>query len=303
MYVVVCAGALLVGTVSGWLNSSKIIRENGGIWGMLHPKDPTEVFQKDSINLLILGCDEDRVTGGASTTRTLARSDMMLLAHLDFKTKSITGVSIPRDTWVRVPSYDGSKHKINAFHSYGGKPLAKLAVETLLPGVHVDKVVTLNFDGFQEMVNLVGGVPVEVDKNMDYVDHAGHLAIHLKKGMQVLNGENAMGFVRFRHSDSDYAREDRQHRFMLAFKEALMHHPNQLPNVIDATARMLSDGLSDQEVNALGHFVNDASKANIHFGQVPVIDNGRDVDPNTAKIPGVLREFGFLPSSGAVTHA
>jgi LCP family protein required for cell wall assembly len=304
-YVVVCLLALGLGTISGWVNSSRVLRAGGGLLGALLPPDkPQALFGKNELTLLMLGCDEDRVTGGASITNNQARSDMMLLAKLNFDTGEVTGVSIPRDTLVNVPSYDRLRHKINAFHVYGGNKLAATAVETLLPGVHIDRVVTLNFEGFREMVDLVGGVPMQIDKNMDYVDHAGHLAIHLKKGFMNLDGETAEGFVRFRHSDSDYAREDRQHRFMLAFKEALSKNARMLPKVIDATAKMLADGLNDREVNSLGHFINGMDKSKIRFGQVPVIDDGSEVRPNNLAIPSTLRSYGFDVAGGrTVRHA
>ena len=98
-----------------------------GLGPILHPEDPSKVFDADSMNLLLLGCDEDRATGGAVITQNKARSDMMMLCHLDFKNSRISGLSIPRDTLIDLPP-QYHEHKINAYHAYGGNNLSKMAV-------------------------------------------------------------------------------------------------------------------------------------------------------------------------------
>src|SRR5207253_927402 len=140
----------------------------------------------------------------------------------------ITGVSIPRDTLAAPDGY--KRQKINAFHLLGGPDLSKAAVESLIP-VQIDRVVVLNYKAFEDMIDLVGGVDVSVPKKMDYDDVRGHLHIHLKPGPQHLGGEDAVGFVRFRHSDDDFHRQGRQKAFLLAFKNAVMHRPSALPQV------------------------------------------------------------------------
>jgi LCP family protein required for cell wall assembly len=289
--------ALGVGTIAGWMSTSSTVRHLG-FKEILKPSNPKDVFTQNTLNVLVLGCDEDRTTGGAKITQSRARSDMMLLAHIDFDKKQIGAISIPRDTLVGFGKYH--PRKINAYHAIGGPQLAQTAVETLLPGVHVDKVVTLNFEGFEDMVNAVGGVQLTVSKNMSWDDNAGHLHIHIKKGCQVLNGEDAMGFVRFRHSDDDFARNDRQHQFMLAFKDALKQKPSALPTVLDATMKMLSDGLDEKEVWSLGNFVNGIPRENIQFGELKVHDAGNynlAVDEDT--VQPMLRQYGFLSNDVA----
>lgn len=293
LYVIFVFLVFFIGSVAGWLNTSRLIRNNGGLFGLLSPKNPEDVFHQNSVTVLLLGCDEDRLPGGQVVSRAKARSDLMMLVRMDFDKKTITGISIPRDTKLALPGY--TNHKINAYHAYGGNDLSKTAVETLLPGVKIDRVVTLDFDGFIGMVDALGGVDVNVDRNMDYDDKAGNLHIHLKKGLQHLSGDAAEGYVRFRHADSDLVRENRQHEFMIAFKEQLQHHIGALPSVLDQAAKFMADGFNDQEVMSLGQFATRVPKENINLGQLPVKDGpGSFLTPIKKEIPGVLQKYDLV---------
>ena len=290
-YVCFLIACLFVGTAAGWIKQSPTLGKL--IVRHFFPQDPVKAFGTHQFTILVLGCDEDRTTGGAKITESKARSDMMLVAQVDFDKKLITGLSIPRDTLVGFGKY--RERKINAYHAMGGNELAKEAVEALLPGVGIDRVVTLNFEGFVEMVDAVGGVPIDVEKRMSYDDNAGHLHIHLKPGAQVLDGTEAMGYVRFRHSDSDFARADRQHHFMLAYKDAVAKHPLQLPRVTDSIAKMLRDGLSSDEVASLGAWVKDIPKENIRFGSLPVYDvPGYNLRVKESELQKTLKEYNLL---------
>lgn len=271
-YGIFCLAALFIGTVLGLVFSSKTVQEVGLNY-MLHPDPPQVKFNTNSMNVLVLGCDVDETTGGAKITKNGARSDTMLLVHFDFPNKTITGISIPRDILLKLPGMP--IHKMNAFHEFGGDPLAAKAVEALLPGIHVDRTVAINFNGFINMVNAVGGVPYYVPKNMNWDDNAGHLHIHLKKGMQILDGKHAEELVRFRHSDSDIVRQERQHAFVLAFQEELKHNPQALASVLDQTVKMLADGFTPKETISLGAWVAKVKKQDIRLGMLPTRNDGR----------------------------
>src|SRR5688500_1557516 len=234
-YGLICIAALSIGAGFRWVGQSPLLWQmfKTKVLRMAHPT-PQSVFQKDSVTLLVLGCDEDRVWG-KGVIREKARSDMMLVAKIDFKQNRISGVSIPRDTLVAVPGY--AEQKINGYHAIGlrnggesmAKELAKEAAQTCI-GVPIDKVLVIDYKAMQEMVNLVGGVDIFVDKDIKYNDNFGELHINLKAGKQRLNGYEAMGFVRFRHDRlGDFARQDRQKQFMLAFKEAMQQSVGRLP--------------------------------------------------------------------------
>lgn len=313
VYGLFCLVFLAGGATAAWIKTSPLL------WSMvvaplgIAPPKPEEVFKRDTITLLVLGCDEDRVYGRSKPIREKARSDMMLVAKVDFKRKRITGVSIPRDTLVSAGGY--REQKINAYHAIGmqnndpeqAKMLAKTAAETLL-GVAIDKVVVVDYTALQEMVNLVGGVDIFVDKKMEYHDKAGKLHIDLEPGRHRLNGYEAMGFVRFRHDrGSDFKRQERQKQFLLAFRSSLMNNIGMLPQVINKAVEAMSGGLKEEEVNALAMFAQKIGGDNIQLGQIPVVDAPNyNLRVDYAQLPQVLAQYHLieqpLPSTSRVSY-
>ena len=300
-YAVFLLFALIIGTGAGWLNQSDVIRKI-----IFSPKDPKQTFGSDSVTLLILGCDEDLQDNTGKVLKKQARSDMMLVAKLDFKNHMITGVSIPRDTECQLPGYH--RLKINAYHNIAKKgheaELTQKAVEFLLPGVKIDKVVTLDFDAFQQVVNLVGGVPINSEKKLDYDDNAGHLHIHIKKGFQLMNGYNAMCYVRFRHGDSDFVRQQRQKQFLLAFKGQILKDWTELPTIIDEGVKVIGGALNTDEIASLARFAKSVPPQNIQWGQVPVVDGrGSYLRIQEDKLPDVLAQYRLLDSDSTPATA
>lgn len=306
--------ALLGGTAAGYIGRSSMMSQL--LRDAIIPPKPQEVFKEgDSLTLLLLGCDEDRwpagplradgtrgrgtTLNGSSVRRKYGRSDMILVARLDFAKNRITGVSVPRDVWAELPGY--GRRKINAFHSIAPEKEAnettKRAIERLLPGVHIDRTIALNYDAFKAMVDRVGGVKVDIPKKMDYDDHAGDLHIHFEKGIKNLTGEEAMGYVRFRHdAESDFGRQARQKEFLSAFKGSVMQNPAALADVAELGVQVMNGVLDEREISALAMFSRGLGPEGIKLGMIPV-RNGRKrstllVDED--KLPGVLREYGLI---------
>jgi LCP family protein required for cell wall assembly len=312
----------LVATGAGWVSQSGLMKEMA--IGFLYPRDPREVFQGDSVTLLVLGCDQDlsdtyslayrkelarkfletgeRPHVSKAVGRSRARTDMMMVAKMDFTNHTITGVSIPRDIELSLPGY--RPMKMNAFYSIAPKgqekDLTRRAVEYLLPGVHIDRVVTLDYDAFQEVVDMVGGVPLDVSKPMKYVDAGGGLFINLKPGHQVLNGYDAMGFVRFRHDDSDFERQKRQKEFMVSLKQQIMSPSNlpALPGILNQAKQVFGTALSDKEIAGLAGFAKTVPPQNIRLGMVPVLEQKHStfLHVDQRKLPEVLAEHGLTPT-------
>lgn len=163
-----------------------------------------------SVNLLVLGLDEEEL-----------RSDVIGLINFNPSNKKINILSIARDTRVKAK---GKYGKINALISKGGESLVAKEVEEIT-GLSVDYYITLNFKGFRDIVDAVGGVEVNVPKDMDYDDPYQNLHIHLKKGKQILDGEKAEEFVRYRkgnhkgegYGDGDIGRIEAQQLFLKEF--------------------------------------------------------------------------------------
>jgi len=288
---------LAVGSTAGWLSQSEVVTHMVKMG--FNPRAPQDTFKANTVTLLILGCDEDLSTGGKRVLKKQARSDMMLIAKLDFDHNMVTGVSIPRDTRCKLPGYRAQK--INAYHNIAKKgheaELTQQAVEFLLPGVKIDRVVTLDFDHFQNLVDMVGGVPITIATSMNYDDNAGNLHIHLMKGARVLNGYDSMAFVRFRHADSDLVREERQKQFLLAFKQRAMKDWLKVPQLVNEGQEVLGGALTTDEIASIALFARQVPSQNIQWGQIPVKDTHDHtydflVDEN--KLDSVLTQYRLI---------
>jgi LCP family protein required for cell wall assembly len=303
LYTVFCLSVLLAGTAFGYLLANPFGRALlPSIIPGMHAKTPQELFGADTLTVLILGCDEDVSPGGKQVLKAQARSDMILLVKFDFKRHRVGGISIPRDLLWELPGYH--KMKINGYHAKGGNDLAKAATEDVL-GIKIDRVVSLNFDAFEDMVDTVGGVPMYVPIDMDYDDNAGNLHIHLKRGRQILNGYRAMCFVRMRHSDSDFMRQQRQKDFILAFKNTLAHQWLLLDPVARKAQEALGGAFSADELVSLATFTRNIAGAGMKMGMVPIIRGrqgtgyGYYVDLDRDKLPQALKEFHVTEDDGA----
>lgn len=157
--------------------------------------------KQDPITILLVGVDKRKGDSG--------RTDSMIVATVNPKTKTTTLVSIPRDTKTKIVSTTNpSKNqitKINAAYAYGGIEMTLDTVENFL-NVPIDYYVQVNMEGFKDIVNAVGGIDVD-NKYAFELD-----GVTLKKGPQHLNGLQALEYARMRHEDprGDFGRQDRQ---------------------------------------------------------------------------------------------
>lgn len=306
-YVSFCLIALAFGTSLGWIGRSSVLQ--GIVMGSIKNTQPETVFgssqlPKNSITLLILGCDREYEVnkwGAKVVSEKWARSDMMMVAKLDFANDTVGAVSIPRDTLCGFSDY--SRQKINAYHKIGGPDLSRRAVEALLPGVVIDRVVVLDFQAFQDVVDMLGGVEVYVPKDMKYDDNWADLHIDLKKGRRHLDGYEAMGFVRFRkgkhgQSDSDFERQKRQKELMMALKSKMMGNIGILPEIADKSIALTGNAFTPDEMAALIMFTRSVQPDNIRMGQIPVVDVAGtfNLEVDRSKRDEVLSEFRILDS-------
>ena len=139
-------------------------------------------------NVLVLGTDKDG-----------ARADTIMLFSVDNVNKSVKVLSIPRDT--RITLNTGKHMKINSCLSFPSRE--KFMIETIktITKMPVHYYCEVDFDGFIEIIDILGGVDYNVPFDMDYDDPVQNLHIHLKKGQQHLDGQKAHDFVRFRHNN------------------------------------------------------------------------------------------------------
>ncbi len=173
-------------------------------------------------------------------------------------------LSIPRDTWVNVPGYGGSK--INAANRRGGPETLVSTVQNLL-GVPVDGYVLLSLNALRDLTNASGGVNLNVPERMKYDDNAGKLHVDLQPGMQHLSGSQVEGFLRFRHDNlGDIGRVSRQQLYLQALGHKLTSPLNwwRLPSVVSALDRNTRSNLDKEVVSgALGALMG-GPKINTH---------------------------------------
>ena len=280
----------------GWIRNNAPVMTQAAIKSAVFHPAPEKVFGRKAFTTLILGCDDEFLPDGTTTVEH-ARSDMMMLVRFDFDKQTVRGLSIPRDTYVKLPDYEPAFHKINAFHAYGGSALAEKAVETIFK-VKVDRTARLNFEAFVDAVNMFGGVTVRAKKKLEYTDRADGLYIRIKEGPNDLNGYGALGFVRMRHDDDDFARQERQHEFITAIKGKMAGDPTNTLRLADRLIPLLGSAFSADELTSLLRFGIGLKGDAIKLGTVPTNPIGGNVVVDRVGLPDVLARFGFVPELG-----
>ena len=221
----------------------------------LKPEDPKKEVV---INTLFMGIDE-------------ARSDTMIVASYNKENQRITLLSIPRDTRVEIPGYGFDK--INA--AAAKKEGTALAMETVgnMLGIPIHHYVKVTFKGAERIIDILGGVSVKVPPGVDYDDPAQNLYIHLKPGLQVLNGKDAVKLARFRsgYPDQDLGRIKTQQALIKAFIDKLTS-PKVIPkvfNIVDAMSKCIKTNMENGDIAQYALNVKDIKMENIKFYTLP----------------------------------
>ncbi|MFN3995656.1 MAG: LCP family protein, partial [bacterium] len=192
-------------------------------------KDKDEIISKigaKRLVFLVLGLDYNWVEGHKPTSKG-ARSDTIILVTLDLYSQQVRFMSVPRDLRVYYEDY-GYYDKINAAIVIGGPRLTKKIISNLF-SIHIDYIFVIKQLAIKNLVDSVGGVYIDVEKDMYYEDKWGNLNINLKKGRQLLNGEQVIGYMRFRmDEEGDLGRIRRQNQAITQIME-------QLPSKINSS--------------------------------------------------------------------
>lgn len=176
-------------------------------------------------------------------------TDTIVLAQLRPGGK-VQLLSIPRDTWVNIPGWGYGK--INSANRHGGAAMLVQAVQGLT-GLPIDAHALLSLNALRDLTEAAGGVNLTVPEDMKYDDTAGKLHIDLKAGPQHLSGQQAEGFLRFRHDAlGDIGRVSRQQLFLAALASRLKSPLNvwRLPSVVAALDRNASSDLNRSDFSA-----------------------------------------------------
>ncbi|WNR45036.1 LCP family protein [Paenibacillus roseipurpureus] len=224
---------------------------------------------KQRVNILLLGGDSRGMV-----KNELPRSDSIMLASIDPVTKKAYLFSILRDTYVKIPGE--GEDRINTAITTGGPNLAMKTVSDLL-GIPVQYYVYTDFKGFIALIDAVGGIDIDVEKDMKYSDSEDdHVYdINLKKGQQHLDGKTALQYVRFRHDAlSDFSRTERQRKFLTAVASKMQSTSSliKLPRILNAIDPYIDTNLSVTDMLKLGSLGYEAKADGIISSQLPPTD-------------------------------
>jgi polyisoprenyl-teichoic acid--peptidoglycan teichoic acid transferase len=267
--------------------------------GLANGIAPSAAYNHEPISLVIMGVDSRAGTSGGATLNT----DVMIVATLNPQTKHVTMTAIPRDTGVRIPGYRGW-HKVNSVYANGeiekraeekkgelahetGPELVKKTIGNLLD-VPIQHYAIIDFEGFTQVIDKLGGIEVNVDKSMKYDDPADGTHIDLEPGLQTLNGEQALGFVRHRKDnrgpkfyDTDFERGKRQQIVIKAVADKMetIQGMSHLLSMLEVTGDHIHTDLSKNQIMGL---IFDFKS--IDSGHITSLDPGGVWDPETSRV-------------------
>lgn len=225
------------------------------------PVDIPIEIQKDRVNFLLLGSDARGNEPG--------RSDTMIFISADTKSKHVSMISIPRDTRVNLPGIGLTKinHANAVGEASGGVhagTLASVQAASNLLGVTINDYTKINFEGFQKVVDAIGGIDVTLPQAVG----------DLKAGNQHLNGDMALKVARDRYSqsDGDFGRQRDQFYLLSAMGHKMLSIENvpRLPQILNIIHKDLMDtNLNDAQILALATEFKGVTQENIKYFQLP----------------------------------
>ncbi|MDQ2809108.1 MAG: LCP family protein [Chloroflexota bacterium] len=247
--------------------------------------DPADALPPGRINILLLGTDNRAELGNEAS-----RSDTLIILSLDPKAKTAGILSIPRDLWVPVPGH--GLQKINAAYFYGEyEKLPGGGITLALPTVRnffkvpIDYYAAINFDGFEKVIDEIGGIDVYLPEPLDDDQYPGPynstIKIHFNAGCQHLNGTQALQYARTRHADSDFGRARRQQQVIRAVREKALEL-NMLPNypsILEQLGNSIETNITLDKQAAFAQLAGEIKQSDIYSAQIDstlVTEQGAD---------------------------
>jgi LCP family protein required for cell wall assembly len=253
---IIAAVAVLLGTggvVAAWAYGRQLnanLHRTNAFAGLVPSSRPTEAVT-GALNILLLGSDSRN-----PDTTAASRSDTIMLLHLDADHQHAYTISIPRDTWTYVPAASGGNGntmaKINSAYAWGGVPLTVQTVERFT-GVRIDHVVVVDFSGFKQVTDALGGVDMTVDQTITSIFAPDRV---YTKGTHHFTGAEALDYVRQRYqfADGDFTRERHQQQFLKdlldkATSSGTLSNPVKLNSFLQAITKSITVDQSFDLVN------------------------------------------------------
>ena len=305
--------AILVLLVAGYIGfkalaatRSIISKSHGGAPALSNNLTLTQLRGEGAgrVNILLLGI------GGAGHEGPNL-SDTMMVMSIDPKTKDVAMLSIPRDLYVKIPGFGTGK--INGANSDGGPLLAEKVVSNII-GVPIHYYLQVDFSGFKQAVDAVGGVDITVQKTLsDYLypcDDTGsnkyrYCPIYFKAGLQHMNGTKALEFARSRETTSDFDRAARQQLVIVALRQKALEastltNPIKLGALIDAIGSHVKTDMQLSDMKKLALIAKDIDPTKIVQKVLSTGPDGLLVESG----PGVPTGFGYIevPAAGTFNY-
>lgn len=266
---------ILISIIAGVIFAVQIQKNGGGLKGFLLTtlgSNKKDLEDLDTIYVLALG---------VSTDLDSHLTDTIMLCGYNPKTNQAMMLSIPRDTFIgKNKNRAKGNDKINALYAKGVDKTVEAVEE--LTGIDIDYYAVINNDLLIKMVDVVGGVQFEVPIDMDYDDPTQDLHIHLKKGMQTIDGEKAEQLLRFRHNndgssypyeygDNDYGRMRTQREFMKATMSQAIQPSNMLKykDLVNAVMDNLETDMNIDDILPYVPYTLDLDFDNVRTEQLP----------------------------------
>lgn len=261
---------------------------------------PPEANRPESgqgLNILLMGSDSRASSDERDVTVSdNSRSDTLIVVHVPQDRSGVYFTSIMRDTWVDIPGRGPAK--INAASAFGGSALTIQTVEGLT-GARLDHVMRIQFEGFQSLVDALGGVDVDVplafkstNSNRTFV-----------KGPQTMDGATALSFVRERYAfaDGDYQRVRNQQNFLKGLFSKLMSrdvltNPAKISSAIDEFSPFVAvdPNTNAATLGSLGFSLRNLGVKDMSFLTLPNAGTGTSPDGQSIVVPDkqAIAEFG-----------
>ncbi|MGO1348212.1 MAG: LCP family protein [Brevibacterium aurantiacum] len=253
-------------------NANKLTDEQ--IFGTQRPDDQKE---DGGTNILLLGSDEPMDQVDVNDSRGL-RSDTIMVMHIPESGSNVQVMSIPRDSWVDIEGH--GKAKINSALSTGGLPLAVSTISDFI-GTELDHVAIIDFEGFKALTDSLGGVMVNSEQAFEKNGYT------FEKGENVLDGDEALTFVRERKSfqDGDFQRARNQQAFIRGLTNEIisadtLSNPKKIQDMVKnfSPYMYVDSGLDAQYISATAFAMRDVRPGNIEFFTSPTAGVGTSSD-------------------------
>ncbi len=243
------------------------------------PQQKVAAGEEPAVNILVLGTDSRTSASDPSQWQEGAqRTDAIMIVQVSGDRKTVSVMSIPRDSWVEIPGH--GQGKINAAYSYGGPSLTIHTVENLT-GIHIDHFAVANFESFVALTDEIGGVRVNLKTPQTL---AGK---ELDAGAQVLNGQQALAYTRERSSlpNGDFDRVKRQQTWMRSIVSRVLTNgtlssPTALYSFLKTASRTVAvdESFTLNQMQSLALETRHLHSNDIAFMTVPTAGTGTSAD-------------------------